>query len=55
MNTSTDQTPPEEEQVDGPSIPDHLDLGELSTWTKEQQYAARNYFVTMLIHFPKMI
>ena len=50
MNTSTDQTPPEEEQVDDPCIPNHLDLGELSTWTKEQQY-----FVTMLIHFPKMI
>ena len=41
MNTSTDQTPPEEEQVDDPCIPNHLDLGELSTWTKEQQYAAK--------------
>ena len=27
MNTSTDQTPPEEEQVDDPCIPNHLDLG----------------------------
>ena len=41
LNTSTDQTPPEEEQVDDPCIPNHLDLGELSTWTKEQQYAAK--------------
>ena len=41
MNTSTDQTPSKEEQEDDPCIPNHLDLGELSTWTKEQQYAAK--------------
>ena len=41
MNTSTDQTPSEEKKEDDPCIPNHLDLGELSTWTEEQQYAAR--------------
>ena len=41
MNTSTDQTPSEENKEDDPCIPNHLDLGELSTWTEEQQYAAR--------------
>ena len=41
MNTSTDQIPSEGKREDDPCIPDHLDLGELSTWTEEQQYAAR--------------
>ena len=27
--------------MDDPCIPNHLDLGELSTWTKEQQYTAK--------------
>ena len=35
MNTATDQTPSKEQEEDAPCIPDHLDLGELSTWTKE--------------------
>ena len=55
MNTSIDPTPSEEKKEDDPCIPNHLDLGELSTWTEEQQYAARNYYVIMLILFPKMI
>ena len=29
------------QEEDAPCIPDHLDLGELSTWTEEQQHAAR--------------
>ena len=41
MNTSTDQTPSEETKEDDPCIPNHLDLGELNTWTEEQQSAAR--------------
>ena len=41
INTATDQTPSKEQEADAPCIPDHLDLGELSTWTKEQQYAAK--------------
>ena len=35
MNTATDQNPSEEKQEDDPCIPNHLDLGELSTWTEE--------------------
>ena len=41
MNTLTDQTLSEGKKEDDPCIPDPLDLGELSTWTEEQQYAAR--------------
>ena len=41
MNTSTDQTPSEKQKEDDPCIPDQLDLGELSTWSEEQQYVAR--------------
>ena len=41
VNTATDQTPSKEQEEDAPCIPNHLDLGELSTWTKEQQYAAK--------------
>ena len=41
INTSTDQIPSEGKKEDDPCIPDHLDLGELSTWSAEQQYAAR--------------
>ena len=41
MNTSTDQTPSEKQKEADPCIPDQLDLGELSTWSEEQQYAAR--------------
>ena len=41
MNTSTDQIPSEGQKEEDPCIPDHLDLGELSTWSEEQQYAAR--------------
>ena len=41
MNTATYQTPSEGQEEDAPCIPDHLDLGKLSTWTEEQQHAAR--------------
>ena len=41
MKTATDKTPSKDQEEDAPCIPDHLDLGELSTWTKEQQYAAK--------------
>ena len=54
MNTSTDQTPPEEEQVDDPCILEHLDLGELSTCTKEQQYAAKKLLCEYADAFSKI-
>ena len=41
VNTPIHNTSSEEQEGDVPCIPDHLDLGELPTWTKEQQYAAR--------------
>ena len=34
-------TPTEIKKEDDPCIPDQLDLGELNTWSEEQQYAAR--------------
>ena len=41
MHTSKEQAPSEMKKEDDPCIPDQLDLGELSTWSEEQQYAAR--------------
>ena len=56
MNKTTDQTPSEGRKEDAPCIPDHLDLGELSTWTDEQQHAARKLLCDYAAyHFPKMI
>ena len=54
MNTATDKTP--SEGHGGCScIPDHLDLGELSTWTEEQQHAARKLLCDYADTFSKMI
>ena len=36
-------------------ICDHLDLGELDTWSVDQQQAAKNCYVTIMKHFPKII
>ena len=35
VNTAIHKTPSEEQEEDAPCIPDHLDFGELTTWTKE--------------------
>ena len=42
MYTPMEQPPSEVKREDDRCIPDQLDLGELSTWSEEQQYAARN-------------
>ena len=41
MHTSKEQPPSEMKKEDDPCITDQLDLGELSTWSEEQQYAVR--------------
>ena len=54
MNTSTDQAPSEKQKEDDPCIPDQLDLGELSTWSEEQQYAASKLLCEYAETFSKM-
>ena len=41
MHTPTEQPPSEVKREYDPCIPGQLDLGELSTWSEEQQYAVR--------------
>ena len=43
----------ENKKEDESCIIDQLDLGEISTWSEEQQQAARNYYVIILKPFPK--
>ena len=53
MQTSKEQIPSSE--GDDPCIPDQLDLGELGTWSEEQQHAARKLVCDYADTFSKMI
>ena len=55
MHTPTEQPPSEVKREDDPCIPDQLDLGKLSTWSEEQQYAARKLLCDYADTFSKMI
>ena len=55
MHTPTEQHPSEVKREDDPCIPDQLDLGELSTWSEEQQHAARKLLCDYADTFSKMI
>ena len=48
-------TPFINKKEDDPCIPDQLDLGKLSTWSEEQQYAARKLLCDYADTFSKMI
>ena len=55
MHTPKEQPPSEIKKEDDPCIPDQLEMGELSTWSEEQQYAARKLLCDYADTFSKMI
>ena len=55
IQTPKGQNLPENKEKDGSCILDQLDLGEISTWSVEQQQAARKLLCDYSETFQKMI